>query len=105
MRRFAAVALALFLVLGMIPMANAAAAPSLVGSHASGKPGETVTITLDFSGNPGVSAWKITLNWNHAVLTLSKESIQLQKAFQAGMFVKNTQDKGSLQLVFPPTAL
>ena len=100
MRRFISLVLSLCLVLCMVPAARASAAPRLAGSHETAKPGDEVTVTLDLTGNPGVSAWKITLGWDPAVLILNEQSITLHSAFLPGMFVKNTKNDGSVQLVW-----
>lgn len=98
MKRFLSVLLSVLLLAGAVP---AYAADAVISGRAeSAAPGETVTVTLDLTGNPGVASWNLTLEWDADALRLEEPGLTLGEAFSNGFLASNGDEPGRLRLAW-----
>ncbi|MBR5537769.1 MAG: S-layer homology domain-containing protein [Clostridia bacterium] len=98
MKRLTSVLLILLLLAGAVPAFAADAVIS--GQAGNASPGETVTVTLDLTGNPGVAAWSLTLEWDADVLRLEEQGLALSDTFSNGFLASNSDAEGQLRLAW-----
>lgn len=67
---FAVLIAMLVLLTGAVITSNAAEGKSFYITKASGTAGDEVTVTLNCSGNPGISGWSVFVSYNSDVLEL-----------------------------------
>jgi hypothetical protein len=79
---------------GALGPGAAGASPEFAVGDASGAPGETVTVSVAISGNPGIAAFRLRLAYDAAKLAPS--AISPAPALGAGTFASNIQpDSGA----------
>ena len=99
LKRLLSMLFILTILIGMLPV-TAAGNPSISGTVDTATPGEQVTVTLDFSNNPGIASWTLMLEWDKDALQLDEESITLDDGFAGGIFAANGDNTGELRLAW-----
>jgi len=85
LKRLIACVLAVCLLLGGVPVAFAAGDPTVSITTGKAKVGETVTLTVNITNNPGLVAWMIYLYFDTSVFTVDPGSdISLTGGFKNG---------------------
>ncbi len=87
-RKILCVCLAAALLLVTVP-ATAAGTPAFVVSETSGKPGDTVTLTVSTRDNPGIVGLRLNIAYDSAVLELKKADGGDFKGATFGPWTKN----------------
>lgn len=104
--RAISVLIAALMVFSMIPTMIFATGPEMdiSASKVSGCPGETVTVTIDLSNNPGIASLKFNVGFNEEYLTL--ESVSFGEGFGAYVTAPEPyQNPQTISFVSPLTAV
>ncbi len=86
--RIISVLLAAVLLFSMAPLAFAASKPTLTVSSATAKPGETITLSVTISNNPGINSFSLGFSYDETKLKL--KDVDIAKAL-GGQFVYKTK--------------
>lgn len=69
-RKIMAAIMAVILIFSLVTVAFAAAIPTITVSSASAEPGDTVTLNVAFSNNPGINTFSLSFNYDTTRLSL-----------------------------------
>ena len=102
MKRFLSFAMVCLLLCGLLPsfaLADDSMTCGLVLKDCSGMPGETVTVELEITSNPGIGAMKLnTLDYDHNVLELTDVTVNLGSDWNALVAKENDKFTGNIVL-------
>ena len=96
MKRIRNLLIAFLLSAALLLPIYAAQPPTVTPTSGTGLPGDTVSVSLDLSGNPGLAGWMLELDWDSSVLTLLPD-ILVGDAFSGGTLTPR-QDGGTLRV-------
>ena len=80
-----------FLIVLLLPTKVLAAGAEAKGKALSAKAGDTITFSVDLSGNPGLAAWLFHLTWDEDVLQYVPDSVEAGKGFSSGALLENAE--------------
>ena len=96
MKRIRNLLITLLLSIALLLPIYAVQPPTVTPTSGTGSPGDTVSVSLDLSGNPGLAGWMLELDWDSSVLTLLPD-ILIGDAFSGGTLTPR-QDGGTLRV-------
>ncbi len=102
-KRMISLLLALVLVLSLAPTVLGTEELTAAVRNGEGKPGESVQVAVQITGNPGISGMSLTVDYNRNVLTLTGAENQkggsfspnLEKGILSWLLGRNTTDTGT----------
>lgn len=99
--RLLSVLLCAIICLSLITTVSAAATPIIKITSSEAKVGDTVTIDLEITDNPGIMAMAFCITYDNKVLEYIEDSCKSDSSYtKTALTVKNHTDKGHVAVVF-----
>lgn len=95
-KSFISLVLCIVICMFALPAVSAAATPKIIISNATGLPGETVTVNVSITNNPGIMAMTFSVTYDKDNL----EFVDYTKGFMVSPTYKDHNDKGYVAFSF-----
>ena len=100
MKRKLSAMLGLLLLCGILCLSAEAAGTEAVLGTVSGNAGDTLQVSAELQGNPGLAGWCFVVEWDASVMELVDNGVWAGEAFSSGTLMSNPQEGGKLTVIW-----